>query len=274
MNLKPNKTFSGFVVRNDAIVMVCPLKRPKYVLPMAYWLITEAYIKQRLKWIKDPVCGDIHYSEIPVDYKANFRCDNDKWTCDGELVCAEGKWYCISDGSIYDALCRKLLEGSETEVDRNAPIVSCESLDGNFLKYGSEIKKMGYISLKETTCNGYFGGYCRYGYNINKEAETCPTWDFSKFGGRLSNGIYEDEWLEKPHKGVCAEGNCKCGEGACPQYAVCDDGQCICGTSRIGTNYGEFYCQIEVGHADTEWSVFFEHVLECREPKGCHTPDG
>ncbi len=236
----------------------------------------------------DPVCDNIHYSEIPVEYKANFRCENGKWTCQGELICAEGSWFCVERGHSYPALCRNFCAGEDYgsygacngQREGDDSIVPCETLKKD--KYGDYINKH-YNHLNESTCNGYLGGYCRHGYNSIKKSETCAAWDFVKFGGELSNraydiyrdygSLYNFEWLEEVDAGVCIEGNCPCGDGACPQYSVCHNGQCICG-HNVGTNYGEFYCQIEVGNFETEWSLSYEHVLICQNEKGCHTKDG
>ncbi len=233
----------------------------------------------------DPVCGDTHYSEIPVDYKDEFRCKNGKWTCTGELICAEGKWFCVEEGYEDVELCRKLSKDYDYHVpdtfDKDAPIVPCKTL-GYESRYDMERAKE-YDVWGGTTCNGYLDGYCRYGYNKNKKAETCKNWDFSKFGGELSHKAYGEygdfglmhgnRWLEEDDATVCHHGNCPCGDGACPQYATCHDGQCFCG-GNIGTNYGEFYCEIEVGNQETEWAIFYEHVLECHQKNGCHTKDG
>ena len=231
------------------------------------------------------VCGDIHYNEIPVDYKDEFICKNGKWTCTGELICTEGKWYCVEEGYEDAELCRKLSKDYDYHVpdtfDKDAPIVPCKTL-GYESRYDMERAKE-YDVWGGTTCNGYLDGYCRYGYNKNKKAETCDQWDFSKYGGDLSNKAYGEygdfglmhgnRWLEEDDETVCIHGNCPCGDGACPQYATCHDGQCFCG-GNIGTNYGEFYCEIEVGDQETEWAIFYSHVLECHQKNGCHTKDG
>ena len=245
------------------------------------------YKTQADKDKNDPVCGEIHYSEIPVDYKKRFHCEKDKWTCDGELICAKGQWFCVKEGYENALLCKNLcahdslyktVTACNQTKDEDDRIIACESLDG----WGPNTR---YDEIGGApTCHGYLGGYCRYGVNLNTEAETCQPWDFAKFGGKLSNKAYDqysdfglmhgNVWLEEAKDTVCVEGHCPCGDGFCPQYAYCDGGECYCGDSNIGTKHGEFYCEIRIGSTQTEWSIDYTHTIECRNPKGCDTADG
>ena len=213
-------------------------------------------------------CGDAAYPGVGNDYFSSsgspvesWRCVQNKWLCvDPACQCAgekhtAGKFGTCKDGIAYCG---------DKEMDSLTVWKP--------LKYRGEDYDKGYI--------------CQTGKWVCANPEGCGK--CGQYQSLSDKGTCEGKSVKPNIKLVaCKEGNCPCGDGACPKDGACltvpgKPPMCVCGKYHetqycydrneypvVSNEFGEFTCEKHhvsgsSGGGDFYWDV------SCDNPKGCH----